>query len=90
MIISGQYNKAPGLVVCVPLRMLWEVKLHLLVPDISLPYCIPTATALAPVCKSLCHFWAVAPVQRFQCPHYISVLKAEEELHVHKLLHARS
>lgn len=61
-----------------------------LVPGRSLPCCVPIAMASAPVCKSMCHFWAVAHVQRFPCPDYDSVLKAEEELHVHKLLHAKS
>lgn len=81
---------APGLVVCVSLSMLWEAKLNFLVPDLSLACCIPIAMALAPMCKSMCHFWAVVRVQRLRCPHCVSVLKAEEGLHVHKLLHAKS
>lgn len=46
--------------------------------------------ALAPVCESVSLFWAVARVQRLRRLHRVSALKAEEELHVHKLLHAKS
>lgn len=80
----------PELVLCVSLNVLWEVKLNFLVPDLSLAHRIPTAMVLAVVCKSVCRFWAVAHVQRLRCPHHVSVLKAEEELHVHKPLHAKS
>lgn len=80
----------PRPVVCVSLSTLWEVKLNLLVPELSSTCCIPIAMSLALMHKSRSHFWAVAHVQRLWCPHHISVLEAEEELHVHKLFPAKS
>lgn len=88
LIFSGQCSWTSG--PCPSQHRVGGEGLVHLVPDISLPYCIPIAMALAFVCKSMCHFWTVAHVQRFPCPHYCSMLKAEEKLHVHKLLHAKS